>query len=126
MLTTKQVLDILPISKAGLNREIADGHVGEPKKIGRSVYFSESDIFKNYLSKKAGRPIHVGDKLLSSKQLEVLFSRSSGWVWIHFQKNKTRKSKAIYLRSRPYWLESSIQKDPDLKKYLSVLAKEVA
>ena len=120
MLTTKQVLGILPISKASLDREIADGSIRKPIKVGRSVYFPKSDIYKNYLSKKANRPIFVGDKLLSSKQLEVLFSRSSAWVWIHLQKNKKRKEKAIYIRSRPYWLESEIYADKELQKYLEV------
>jgi len=111
------------ISGATLTRLIKeDGHP-KPVRIGRSIHFKKVPVYK-WLSEVAGREVAIGDKLLSSKQLESLFSRSSAWVWIHFQKNKTRKEKAIYLRSRPFWLWSEIKKDAELARYLDV-AKEV-
>jgi len=119
-ITKSTVLGLLGnISGTTLNRLIKEEGFPKPVRTGRSIYFKTALVYK-WLSAVAGRDIAIGDKLLSSKQLESLFSRSSAWVWIHFQRNKARKAKAVYLRSRPYWFESDIQADAELVRYLKV------
>ena len=108
------------ISSSTLNREIKENGFPAPEKIGASLYF-KSDLVANWLSNKANRNVSLNDRLFSSKQIEVIFNRSSAWVWMHFQKNKNMKQRAIYIRSRPYWLESDINKDKDLSKYLELV-----
>ena len=117
------VLSILSVSTASIRRLIRDDNFPKPEKIGNQLYFETSLVYK-WLSTLADRSVAIGDKLLSSKQLEALFNRSSAWVWVHFQKNRIRKEKAIYIRSRPMWLESDIQSDKDLSKYLELLESE--
>ncbi|WP_299876448.1 hypothetical protein [uncultured Cocleimonas sp.] len=108
------------ISSSTLNREIKENGFPTPEKIGASLYF-KSESVANWLSNIANRKVSLNDRLLSSKQIEVIFNRSSAWVWMHFQKNKKMKKKAIYIRSRPYWLESDIHADQELCKYLKLL-----
>ncbi len=117
------VLSILGgISRGTLRRELKESNFPKPEKIGKSQYFNSRAVYK-WLSQKAGRPVRQGDKLLSSVQLQELFSRSSAWVWLHFQKNEERKAKSVRIRSRPYWLESEVLADNELVKYLSVVGE---
>ncbi len=114
------ILSILGgISSSTLRRLIENDGLIEPEIIGRRMYFHTKSVYR-WLSELAGRDVAIGDKLLSSKQLESLFSRSSGWIWIKFRKKKLRKAKAIELRSRLYYLESDVYSDPELSKYLEV------
>jgi len=92
----------------------------EPVLTGRSHHHEISKIFK-WLTNEARRHIGETDRLLSSKTIEAIFKRSPAWVWQKFQKDKARKAKAIYLRSRPYWLESEIYADHELRKYLDIV-----
>ncbi len=111
------------LSSSSLNREIKESGFCEPEKVGSALYF-KTELVEKYLSDKAGRKVSIDDCLLSSKQLESLFQRSSAWVWMHFQKNKKIKKKAIYIRSRPYWLESDIHADKELSKYLELVNQQ--
>jgi len=117
------------LSSSSLNREIKENGFPEPEKIGSALYF-ENNLIEKWLSNKAHKQVSIDDRLFSSKQLESLFDRSSAWVWAHFQKNKKMKKKAIYIRSRPYWLESDIHANKELTKYLDLVnqqeVKEVA
>jgi predicted DNA-binding transcriptional regulator AlpA len=125
-ITKSKVLEILgDISASTLKRLIEENNFPKPEKIGRQIYFRTSQVH-DWVSLMAGCKFSCGDKLFSSRKLEVLFARSPVWVWQKFQKNKQRKAKAIYLRSRPFWVESHVLADPELKKYLDVASKEVA
>lgn len=109
------------LSSSSLNREIKENGFPKPEKIGSALYF-KIELVEKWLSDKAGRKISITDnRLLSSKQLESLFNRSSAWVWMHFQKNKKMKQKAVYIRSRPFWIESDIHADKELCKYLDIV-----
>ena len=115
------VLSILGgISRGTYRRLIAENNLPKPENIGRQQYQETKKLYK-WLSTIAKKEVVIGDKLLSSKQLEKTFKRSPTWVWLKFQKNEERKAKAIYIRSRPYWLKSEVLADEELKKYLSVL-----
>ncbi len=114
------VQTIINVSASTIRRLIKEDDFPKPDKIGNQLYFKKTLVYK-WLSKQAGRDIVIGDKLLSSKQIETLFNRSSAWVWIHFQKNKKMKQKAVYIRSRPLWTESDIYADKTLSKYLEIL-----
>lgn len=105
-----------------LKRMVKEDGFPAPKIIGRSHYYDLRDVYQ-WLSKTAGREINTSDRLLSSKTLQAMFKRSPTWVWLHFQKNKDRKSKAVFLRTRPYWLESEIYADKELVRYLEVAGK---
>jgi len=119
------VLTIVGVSASSLRRLIGEDGFPKPEKVGRVYYFKTHLIYK-WLSKKAGRDIAIGDKLLSAKDIERLFKRSSGWFWVHFIKNKSRKAKIIKIRSKNMWLESEVYADKELKKYLDVVLEEVA
>ncbi len=93
------------------------------KKVGRSDWY-EAEALYVWLTDMADRPVKSPDRLFSGKTLQAMFKRSPTWIWLHLLKNKDRKAKAIYIRSRPYWLESEIYADKELSKYLEV-SKEV-
>ena len=121
MIRNTQTLIIMGnISSSTLSREIKENKFPRPEKIGVALYFEVESVEK-WLSKVAQRKVTIDDRLLSSKQLEKKFERSSAWVWAHFQKDKEMKSKAVYIRSRPYWLESEIHKSKELCKYLELI-----
>ena len=118
----QQVLKMLGgISATTLSRLIKENGFPVPEKLGNRLYFKTSSIFE-WISLEAGRKVSVGDELLSSKQLEALFSRSTTWIWYTFQKT-TRKELAVKIRSRPYWLKSEVFADSELRKYLKVINK---
>ena len=114
------VLSILGgISRGTYRRLINENNLPIPETIGRKQYQITIDLYK-WLSNLAHRKINIGDKLLSSKQLEELFDRSPTWVWQHFQRNKEWKARAVYIRSRPYWVLSEIYADSELRKYIEI------
>ena len=118
-LTIPQIVEITDTSYSTIRRLIEDGHLPEFEKVGRNAYGNTADLYE-FLSKLAARPVDIGDSLKSSKSLEKLFNASSTFIWQKFQKNKTMKEKAVYLRSRPYWLLSDIHADKELSAYLEV------
>lgn len=121
-----KVLSILGgISRGTYRRLTAEDSLPKPENVGRQQYQNTKELY-DWLSSVAKRKVQIGDELLSSKQLEKLFDSSSTWVWMHFQKNKTMKVKAVRLRSRPYWLLSDIHGNKELSAYLEVVkSKEV-
>ena len=118
-------LTIVGVSTSSLRRLIKEDGFPQPRKVGKTHYFKTRLIYK-WLSKKAGRDVSIGDTLLSAKDIERLFHRSSGWFWVHFIKNESRKAKIIKIRSKNMWLKSEIYADKELQKYLEVTSKEVA
>ena len=105
-----------------LKRMVREDGFPAPKIIGRSHYYNKNNVYQ-WISNTAGREVNTSDRLLSSKALQAIFKRSPTWVWLHFLKNKERKEKAVYLRARPFFLESEIYADKELVKYLEVAEK---
>ncbi len=119
-LKKQQVLKTLGgISATTLSRLVKENGFPAPEKLGNRLYFKTSSIFE-WISLEAGRKVVAGDELLSSKQLEALFSRSTTWIWYAFQKT-ARKELAVKIRSRPHWLKSEVFSDSELRKYLEVV-----
>lgn len=107
------------VSVSTLSRLVKEDGFPVPEKLGNRLYYKTSLIFE-WISLIAGREVAIGDVLLSSKQLEKLFARSTVWVWYTFQKT-ARKELSIKIRSRPYWLESEVLLDPELRQHLSLI-----
>jgi len=118
-LLIKEVLLILGVSRATYNRLIKKHAFPKPEEIGKKHYQDTNKVYE-WLSDKAGRKVSIGERLYSSVDLRKIFNRSPTWVWIHFQKNEEWRKKAIYLMSRPHWLESEVFADEGLQKYLEV------
>lgn len=70
------------LSGSSLSREIKENGFPKPIKIGSMLYFKTS-LINEWLSNKANRKISIDDRLLSSKQIEAIFIRSSAWVWTY-------------------------------------------
>lgn len=46
LLSYRQVLDLIPLSKRDIQRRVASGRFPRPRKLGRRSFFMESEIWK--------------------------------------------------------------------------------
>lgn len=106
-LTSKQVQQIIPFSRATIRRLDKDNAAGFPKshKVGRSAYWKESSVL-DFLSQKAGFTVTSQDQVITAKDLQAMFDKSHTWLWQNI-KNKTLPEPFLIGRSR-FWMKSQI------------------
>ena len=106
-LTSKQVQEIIPFSRATLRRMAKEELWGFPPSriVGRSAYWGESCIF-DYLSKQSGLTVKPGDSAITSKDIQAMFGKSHTWLYQNIKLKKFPEPFAIG-RSR-FWLKSQV------------------
>lgn len=112
-LSTKQVQRWHPCSNATRLRHAKDKKSDFPKpfKVGRSVYWKESEILE-YLSKKTGFKVDPQDKTITAKELLETFGKSHTWLWANIKSDIESKGgnipKPFYINRTRFWMQSQI------------------